>query len=162
MSRNNFNFLSFTTTEMDEEMLKQWNGRRQCKRCSVFYSEKDNIGQWRCSQHAGFFNPTCKGSKAVCCGKVFRGFENTVSATPWGCVRADHTILDIPWNDSHKLYISRKTLEVMMPPKDYTASDEKFKDGIKYIGVQRYDWKESEKIQSGRKIDYIEGTQIWN
>lgn len=160
MFRTNLNILSFTTNEMDDELVKQWTGRRQCIRCSVFYKEKDNIGQWRCSQHAGFLNPKYKGYTTFCCKTVFRGFGNTVSATPWGCVRADHTILDIPYNDSHKLYISKKTLEIMMPPKYFTASDEIPRDGIKFIGVQRYDWKESQKILLDRRTDYIEGTQM--
>lgn len=70
-------------TSVLERWREQW---LLCVRCGIGYVELDNIGRWRCKQHACPMN--ARTGVWPCCGA-----RRTVDSYRWcttGCVRADH------------------------------------------------------------------------
>ena len=60
-----------------------------------FSTEAENIGRWKCSQHA--HTPCINiGEKWPCCGKEFNSYPHFQKD---GCVKSDHTIECCPYND---------------------------------------------------------------
>jgi len=72
-----------------------------CARCGLTYYEINNIGQWKCSQHARGWNDYMGGNfygpfQWDCCGVQMSKFPH--GDTKAGCVAADHSPLDIPYS----------------------------------------------------------------
>jgi hypothetical protein len=67
-----------------------------CGRCGIYYREIENIGAWKCKQHALEWNRFASGEfrergRYDCCGSIF---IEDLSEFPKGCVPADHAPLN--------------------------------------------------------------------
>jgi len=58
-----------------------------------YYRQIDNLGQWKCKQHATDFNP--RSNQWPCCGKPRHNI---------GCVPADHNTKDFRYTTDHNVY----------------------------------------------------------
>lgn len=98
--------LLFTLTPDWIEMFRKWKEvELVCARCGIVYNDIENIGAWRCKQHASTFNWESKGKFHKiftwdCCGS--KEYKN-ISSIPSACVRCDHRPVDVnyttPIND---------------------------------------------------------------
>lgn len=74
-----------------------WHTKKlRCLRCSQFYFESENIGQWKCKQHVRVFNRDVAGQHHPvgvweCCGRspIWRHDEDWPNHAN-GCVECDH------------------------------------------------------------------------
>ena len=152
------NFLSYSSLLIDDqEFIQQWTLPRHCIRCGVKYTEKENIGQFLCSQHAYIFNPNDKYNKMLCCGKFFRGYKAGISAASWGCIKADHTQQHIPYNETHKIYVSKSMMSHMILPKIESADGVETINGENCAIVYRHDFREENRKVAERDLLTIEG-----
>jgi hypothetical protein len=128
-----------------EALLSLWEREQlTCKKCGFFFYEIENIGSWKCYQHA-VSSP--RGGIWPCCGKSF--FDR-------GCIRADHTTLPISFSENHDLKIPsplKDAVGIFEKSKVEETSDEmEFQSTIK---VRRFDWINANKL--GR-LDAIPAT----
>lgn len=138
------------------QLLKDWSSLDQmCGRCGQHYKEIENIGSWRCKQHArewnSFTNGTFYGANAWdCCGSKFH--ENN-SEYARACVPSDHNRLDFgyekPENDVVIPRVFLKYLVHMRPEAlldeerlaDYMAITNEILPS-EYVVVRRYNENE--------------------
>lgn len=94
--------LSEILTKAHPKTLGQLDVRRTCAYCARVFTERKNIGQWRCAYHTGRLEPSRDGSMTCalysCCGKA---------RYSRGCRHADHAeqmIYTVP-SDRHLLVL---------------------------------------------------------
>lgn len=152
------NILTYSSNLIDDqEFIEQWTFARHCIRCNMRYTEKENIGQFRCWQHAFLYDPNDRINRSSCCGLKFRGYKIGPSAGHWGCIRADHTQLPIPYNEMHKIYISKSMISSMLPPKADSSSGIEYVNNEPLVVVYRHDFREENKKIAQRDLLFVEG-----
>jgi hypothetical protein len=146
----------YTLDEQWKNILQSYiNTEYVCTRCEVKYKEIDEIGKWSCYQHVLDFNGDKRGEnfgKNVydCCGQSRPGLSIT---SPYGCVRADHTALNVPYTQDHDVPVPWMLLDL------FTAGTEAVvEDGYKgklqsSVVIRRYDWRETAKRTNGHYTD---------
>ena len=109
-----------------------------CYRCGAYFYEIENIGQWKCNQHASVV-PT-GGEYWHCCGKVV----GTGHVSDDGCVPSDHTTLSIPYSEVHNVPIPISIIQQLDVPlistvlhDDVSNTDGDY--GFQQVVVRRYD-----------------------
>ncbi len=93
----------------------------KCARCGQTFTEIDNIGMWKCSQHWWPGTPPETNGEWKCCKK------KEFSLASWrnsGCIRADHTTFKIPFGEQHDVEIPRTLLSFIRTRKKATVSNE--------------------------------------
>lgn len=92
--------LLFTLDPEWREMFSKWREiELSCERCGIFYNDIENIGAWKCKQHALPYNRNRKGNffdkgHWDCCGEREPGREYGI---PNGCVPCDHRPIDVKY-----------------------------------------------------------------
>lgn len=104
-----------------QKAVRSWTRRvLTCESCGQQFRQINNIGRWRCSQHwwPGF--PPKKGEKWRCCGKVEVG---TPSWKSEGCVPADHTLEEVPYDTGHDLLAPKTVFSFVRTARKSVVSD---------------------------------------
>ena len=121
-----------------------------CYNCKLKYTESENIGKWKCHQHATFASIN---EKVIwpCCGRTIKSINNN------GCVKSDHTTLTVPYGEydnlpipisiAPQLKINNKlpsVVEVNSPDNyEFYTTREDIADATEnYIQIRRYDLKQ--------------------
>lgn len=87
--------------------LKKLKGR--CTRCLADFYEIDNIGQWKCKQHAYRGEPLPISSRWPCCGAIVGRSRNSNEN---GCIRCDHTATVFTWTEKDVYRVPQEVVEV--------------------------------------------------
>lgn len=120
-----------------EAILSYWKREQlTCFRCKYYFYEIDNLGAWKCAQHA-VVQPG-RGGIWSCCNK---------GSLERGCVRADHTTLVIPFDENHDIKIPsllKDVVEIYNKSKVEETSDEM--EFQSTITVRRFDWIDAAKL----------------
>ena len=125
----------------------------KCARCGQTFTEIDNIGMWKCSQHWWPGMPPEDGGQWRCCGK------KEFSEPSWkntGCIKADHTTFKIPFGEQHDVDIPRTILSFIRTRKKATISSggqERGKGFTTAIRIRRFDWEAGKK--KGRNSPFL-------
>lgn len=133
-----------------------------CVRCGTVFHEAENIGAWRCAQHASFALPPV-GDAWPCCDKQRRAIGGNGSGSrPWsdGCVAADHTTLHARFTELHDVPMPYAVMNLLTRARnDALVEDEGAatcgQDDAAVLGVpvfRRYDWR-AERVMRGRSLN---------
>jgi len=154
------------------DALQKWNTiELECARCNQTYYECNNIGRWKCSQHAREWNASRGGDfyevgRWDCCGSNYR--KPLKGDAKWGCVRSDHTPIDAPYLVADDILLPKDLIRFVKPGPFSVVDLEKadlYDTLIKrpdklhmeveddrgvvvgyseedYVVIRRYDWKE--------------------
>lgn len=158
------------------DIFEIWNTRAlMCERCYVKYNDIENIGAWKCKQHAGEWNGDSNGDRYGrfqwdCCGSKY--YENPSGIMNHGCIPCDHRPMAIN-------YISYETdvlLPTMLVPYLVGVRKEAILDNLEieyymaytdkrvpidYTVIRRFNWLE-EKSLLERKETSIGQTLIFD
>lgn len=117
------------------ERLKMLINKYICVRCGNDFRDIDNIGSWKCTQHAyaNLLNGELIPGQHLwpCCGKPVK----VDRLTDIGCVPCDHTIKKMPWEDMDDINIPQAIVstdfvsinpKAMIDEKKFKESREKF------------------------------------
>lgn len=147
-----------------DQVIARWATEdRVCVRCGLLYKEIENLGTWRCSQHAW---PEPQGPRWTCCGQVVRV---TPSPVVKACVRADHC--DLPgcreWTTEHDRFLPNElipTLGAYVFASSVTdgtihweaqgfpgETQDQLLERSKHTVLRRYDWRKAREITERTK-----------
>ena len=126
------------------EEINRWKSKElTCYKCGTFFYEIDNIGQWKCRQHASI---TPQNGEWSCCKKIL----GTGHVSSDGCVPSDHTTLLIPYTEIHNLPIPISLVQQLnileksvVLHQDPTNTDGDY--GFNQVVVRRYDYETAER-----------------
>lgn len=125
-----------------EDVISRWTEEKlKCTKCGNFFYEINNIGAWKCSQHA-HERHTNASTRWPCCDKIYRGVPGMASL---GCVRADHTTLEVNFTEEHDISIpiTLKNYITVYGQSVIENNDALHQNKIK---IRRFDWKTADKL----------------
>lgn len=130
---------------------------KRCAACNQIFYEKQNIGQWECSQHFGSIE---NGAFTCCnlrtnCYSFEEFYAKNLSDRLRGCVRCDHRITTEPYNDfSGGMQVPRKYLVALNIKKDAVeVKDNMMKQNV--FTVLRYDKIRKEKLKRRMYLHFL-------
>lgn len=138
------------------DQIDKWKTTKlTCVRCGNFFNEASNIGSWLCWQHPYYPAPG-QGGTWPCCGILDIGGK---TGRRCGCVKADHTTLEIPFDESHNVPIPKVLVATILNRKfdkkvtvdpdsisntEHYASMEERLEADSYVTIRRYDLSETD------------------
>lgn len=111
--------LYYSVSKRLRDLLNLWIVEtRTCTSCGENYKEIDNLGSWRCAQHPleAIYDQRKGYAVYQCCGKKKIGRSLGTN----GCVRSDHTVLNIPYYDMHDIKLPKNLANIMPPYREST------------------------------------------
>lgn len=166
-----------------QQILEDWSERlRTCYRCGDLYYEAENVGRWRCFQHAARLDPGTVSSGTGtqtqrvwagvvdeespqvvqtwrCCGAPLHG---KASQDRNGCIPCDHNDRPAPWSRLEDTPLPKGLVadaispdpESILGPGDSLLHLKVVgqQDRKRYTVVRRYDWRRAEAIIYGRAM----------
>lgn len=138
--------------------IEKWKTvKLECARCGLSFYEINNIGSLACWQHPYYPAPNV-GELWPCCGM------NAIAGKTGrrtGCVRADHTTLHVPFDETHNVPIPKVIADrvlkrrfdkrVIVRPdslsntEEYASADERI-EADSYVTIRRYDLSSTKNI----------------
>lgn len=151
-----------------------------CERCYRKYNDIENIGAWKCRQHAGEWNGDQRGDRYGpyqwdCCGSTY--FENPsgVDVSLSGCVPCDHR----PTNTPYVAYETDVRLPKILVPflvgvrRESVLNDVDIEYYMSYTGnrvpqdytvIRRFNWWEHKSIMERKETSvgetFVFGTWV--
>lgn len=134
------------------QTIREWKTeKRRCARCKVDYFEVDNIGRWKCWQHPCPTLPM-ETTRWPCCNRLMK---RGLTAEPQGCVRADHTVLLVPYDEENNIPIPKVIFEKVWKQRMFQSdsvvdpdsadnqeiyrTEEERAEADNYVTLRRYD-----------------------
>ncbi len=141
---------------LDEDwnnIIHKWNQEElKCTRCKMLFKEIENIGLWKCSQHASEYlsGRTSQKQYWSCCNRIYLGNNSLKNI---GCIKADHTTLKIPFNEDHDMpipialseFMNLNGKSVVFKEFEDISSIQGKEELYDTIQIRRFDWKDAEK-----------------